>query len=496
MTISFVGAGPGDPRLLTLRGAELLADADVVVASAGVHEETIARAPRAERVQLARGAPAETTAELMIERARAGKRVVRLFRGDSMLFGTGQSEVTLVARAKVPIEIVAGVIVPTAVAAYAGLSLSAAEDITPSVAFAVVTDAAELHDWKALSLATDTLALMLDATHVDEVCSTLTYHGRSPSTPAGLVRDASLPTQRVVFDTLVRIRDRAAELGPGEVLLLVGEPLGRREGLRWFDTRPLFGKRVLLTRPREQGERTASLLREQGADPVVMPTIEIGPPADFAPLDRALSELATYDWVAFTSENGVARTWERLASLGRDARAFGSSKLAAIGPGTAAALKAHGLTADVMAKEFRGEGLTRAMLDSMGERRGRVVVLRAKEAREVLPDALREAGCHVDVIAAYETHSVSRARIDAIADVLDRAAVDAITFTSASTVRSVCDALGARAPTLLAKVKVVSIGPITSDAATERGVRVDATAAEHSLPGVIAALAGVFAGSQ
>lgn len=491
MTISFVGAGPGDPRLLTLRGAELLALADVVVANEGVHEETMLRARDAERVHVAKGERPETIAALMIDRASAGKRVVRLFRGDSMLFGTGQTEVALVARAGQPIEIVAGVIVPTAAAAYAGLSLSSASDITPSVAFAVVPDASSLHDWKTLSLATDTLALLVDASQVDEVCSTLTYHGRSPDTPAGLVRDASLPTQRVAFDTLARIREHAAEFGAGEVLLLVGQPLAQREGLRWFDQRPLFGKRVLLTRPRDQGERTAAMLRDEGADSIVIPTIEVVAPADFAPLDRALAELETYDWIAFTSENGVNRAWDRLATLGKDARAFGPSKLAAIGPSTADALKTHGLTADVVAKESHGEGLAQTLLQAMGSARGRrVLVLRAKEAREVLPETLRAAGCVVDVVPVYETRPAAVAQT--IAALIEQGSLDAITFTSASTVKSLCAVLGDRAPDLLARLKVVSIGPVTTEAAQSLGVRVDRTAAPHTLAGVIQALKAVF----
>lgn len=490
MTISFVGAGPGDPRLLTLRGAELLARADVVVASHGVHEETMRQAKNAEHVHVAKGERPETIAALMIDRAKAGKRVVRLFRGDSMLFGTGQSEVALVARAGQPIEIVAGVIMPTAAAAYAGLSLSSSSDITPSVAFAVVPDASALHDWKALSLATDTLALLVDASQVDEVCSTLTYHGRSPDTPAGLVRDASLPTQRVAFDTLVRIREHAASFGAGEVLLLVGQPLAQREGLRWFVERPLFGKRVLLTRPRDQADRTASMLRDEGADPIVIPTIEIVAPVDFTPLDRALAELETYAWVAFTSENGVHRTWDRLTSSGKDARAFGRSKFAAIGPGSAAALKEHGLTADVVAKESHGEGLAQTLLDAMGSTRGRVLVLRAKEAREVLPEILRAAGCVVDVVTVYETKPALGAQ--SIATLLLDGAIDAITLTSASTVTSLCAALGERAPVLLAKTRVVSIGPITTAAAEALGVRVDGTATPHTLEGLIQALMEVF----
>lgn len=486
--VAFVGAGPGDPRLLTLRGAELLARADAVVHAGDVHPETLARA-NAALVRIDPSASAEAVAGTLVSLAREGKRVVRLFSGDPMLFASGDSEVASVAREGVPIEIVAGVIVPTAVAAYTGLALTSTSDTTPSVAFAVVRDAGELHDWKSLSLATDTLALLVAADQVEELTETLTFYGRAPDTPAALVRDASLPSQRVATGTLVEIRKHAPAFAPGNVLLLVGKPLAQREGLRWFDTRPLSGKRVLLTRPREQGERTAALLRERGAEPIVLPAIEIGPAADTQALDAALASLGSYAWVVFTSENGVARACGRLYASCKDARAFGGAKIAAIGPATAAALERFGLRADVTAKEHVGEALAAAILAAMGDARGRVLVLRAKEARDVMPEALRAAGCEVDVVAAYETKP---AGAEALAALLEGSSLDAVTFTSASTVRSLAAALGDRAASLLAKVVVASIGPITTEAAETRGIRVDVTAREYTLPGLISALESKF----
>ena len=480
--------------MLTLRGAELVGRADVVVHSGDVHEETIARAKReADVVAIARGTAVEQVASLLVEKAREGKSVVRLFSGDPMLFASGDTEVAIVARQGVAIEIVAGVIVPTAAAAYTGLALSSPEDASPSVAFAVVSQVEQLHDWKVLSLATDTLALLIDAEHVEEITETLTYYGRAPDTPAAIVRNASLPSQRVACDTLVAIRKHAPSFAPGQVLLLVGAPLAQREGLRWFDTRPLFGKRVLLTRPRGQGERTAALLRERGAEPVVLPTIAIHPPADPARLDAAVRDLraGAYTLVAFTSANGVERTWEAIVAVGADARAFGAARLAAIGPATARALEGHGLRPDVLAKEFVGEGLAEAILAAVpaaGDVRPRALLARAAKARDALPEALRAGGWDVDVVAAYETRAPGPEVGERLAEALEGPGVDAVVFTSSSTVDNLCDLVGDRAAELLARVRVASIGPVTSATAAKRGLRVDVTAAEYTLPGLVRAL--------
>jgi uroporphyrinogen III methyltransferase/synthase len=278
------------------------------------------------------------------------------------------------------------------------------------------------------------------------------------------------------------------------VLLVVGDSISGREALRWFDTRPLSGRRILVTRTADQGKKTVGMLRERGADPILVPTITIGPPEDPARVARAARELASYAWVAFTSENGVRAFFDALAREGLDARAFGTSRVAVIGPGTATALAEHGLRADVVAKEFRGEGLAKAMLEALGGAKGkRVLIARAKQAREALPEALSAGGCEVDVVPVYETHPAPgvSARITGM---LDGRELDALTFTSASTVHAFCDALGDNAPALVAKsgAIVASIGPITTEAAIARGLEVHATAAAYTIEGLVAALELAF----
>ncbi len=505
--VAFIGAGPGDPRLLTLRGAELLSLADVVIYDEDVHEDVldIARA-EVPRIRVSRDTRPEVNIPDLVTRARSGSNVARLFFGDPFAFRGGAIELAGVRQAQVEVEVVAGVIAPTAAAAYCGLALSRYDDVTPSVALAVVNEAEELHDWRKLSLATDTLALLTDVEQVLEITHTLTYYGRKPETPAALVRNVSLPSQKVVLDTLVGIRKHLDEFAPrpedrAMVLLVVGDSISGREALRWFDTRPLSGKRILVTRTAEQGRKTAALLRERGAEPVLVPTIEIHPPADPAPAMRAARELASpsprgsYAWVAFTSDNGVRAFFEVLRSQNLDTRAFGRSKIAAIGTGTAAALALHGLTADLVAKESRGEGLAKAILDRIGEARGeRVLIARAKQAREALPDALRAGGCEVDIAPVYETHPAAPETVKRIRTMLDDRKLDAITLTSASTVHGLCDALGDSAASAIEQsgAIVASIGPVTTEAAIARGLTVHTTATASTLDGLITALELTF----
>ncbi len=249
----------------------------------------------------------------------------------------------------------------------------------------------------------------------------------------------------------------------------------------------LSGCRVLLTRPGEQGLRTAELLRERGAEPRVMPTIVIEPAADRPALEHALAHLGDYDWIAFTSENGVARSFAALGALGLDASARGTARIAAIGAGTAAALGAAGAHADLVAPESRGEGLAAAMLEAMAPG-ARVLILRAAEAREVLPDTLRARGCVVDVVAAYRTVAAPPEQLGAIAQALEAGEIDAALFTSASTLRTLCAYLGPRAAVLLGRVRVATIGPVTTQAAAAQGVRVDAEAREPTPLGLARAL--------
>ncbi len=487
--VTFVGAGCGDPRLLTLRGAEVIAEADVLLFDPDVHPDVLGRAREgAARIPVTPEMGPERVSFLLASHARGGEHAVRVTWGDPSLFGATDVEAPAVARHDVPIEIVPGVSPVLAVSAFAGVPLTRTSDASPSVALVGVTRGHEtLHDWEKLATATDTLAILCDAASVGETARSLVFYGRKSAEPAMVVENVSLPTQRTTETTLGQV-PLLAPAKCARVVLVVGERGKRLSALSWLETKPLFGKRVLVTRAREQAGSAARLLRERGADPVLMPTIEIHPPSDPAQLIEAVENLDRYGWVVVTSANGVERLWAEVRRQGRDARAFGRAKIAAIGPATAAALEGSGLSADLVAKEHRGEALAAELLAALGEARPRVLVARAEVARDVLPDALREAGCAVDVVPTYKTRTPPRALLEALAALLEAGEIDVVTFTSSSTVEHLCDALEARAPQLLARTCVASIGPITSETARRRGVRVDVEAAAYTMPGLVEAL--------
>jgi uroporphyrinogen III methyltransferase/synthase len=430
--VSFVNLGPGDPKLRTERARERLATADVVVDEDEVRIETL------------------------FELASRGKRVVRAVRGDVLGSSHVVAEAVALAHAGIPIEVVPGVAAAAAAAAFAGV-----------LGRAVYVRASDVGD---------------------------AVRAEAPDAQITIVSGPSLPSQRVVVTRAASAADAARPFGDARLLVAFGAP---EPALRWFERRPLFGRRVLVTRAREQAGGTAELLRELGADPWVVPTIELRAPADPEPLERALRVLRSggYDCVAFTSANGVERTWQALLASGADARAFGGARLAAIGPATARALESCGLRADVVAAEFRGEGLASSILEAVGGSAAplRVLLARAARARDVLPEALRAAGHRVDVAAAYETHPASADALAEIAAELEHGRVDAVLFTSSSTVENLSDGLGGRAADLLGRARVASIGPVTTATAVSRGIRVDVTADSYTVPGLLEALAASYA---
>lgn len=498
--VTFVGAGTGDPRLLTVRAAEVLETAEFVIFDPDVHPDVLARVPE--------GTPRHPTSPqlspdrigaMLANEAKAGRHAVRIAWADPLLFNTGDVEAQAVARHDVPLEIVPGVTAFVAVGAFAGVPLTRSSDASPSVAVVSVTRGHEsLHEWDKLAMATDTLSILCDAESIAEVARTLVFYGRSPGERVTIVENVSRPTQRVLETTLSQV-PLLPRIKASRAVLVVGDRATRMNELAWLEKQPLFGRRVLVTRAREQAGKTASFLRERGADPVVVPTIEIHPPPNAAPLADAVGHLARYAWIVLTSANGVERLWAEVQRQKLDARAFASSKIAAIGPGTAAALAKYGLTADLVPPDHKGEGLAAELLrvmkaePSFDTQKPRVLLARAAVARDVVPTTLEAAGCAVDVVAAYETRSPPKPLIEVLAALLEESEIDAVTFTSSSTATHFCAALEGRAPALLANTCVASIGPITTETASRLGVRVDVTAETHTVPGLVAALEKHFA---
>ena len=499
--VYLIGAGPGDPALITVRGAALLSRCDVVLYDALAHPALLERLkPGAEaRFVGKRGGDSFGGEEAqdainreLVTLARRGLVVGRLKGGDPLLFARGAEEALFLAREGVRFEIVPGISSPVAVSAYAGIPLTH-RDLASSVLFLTGTAregaGPDGHDWRRLATRAGTICVLMGMRRLAEIAETLIAHGRAAETPTAVVQWGARPEQRVITAPLSEIAALAlAEGFASPALVVIGEVVRLREEMRWFDNRPLFGKRVLVTRAKAQSSDIADALRELGAEPVILPTITIVPPKDGAPLARAARELGSYDWVALTSANGVAALFDELARAGLDARAFGSARVAAIGPGTASALLARGVRANLVPDEHVGEALARAILAET--KAPRVLLPRAEIARDALPDAIRAAGGVIDVVAAYASRGPSEDERAALRDAMR--AIDVVTLTASSTVENLVAALGADASAILAKTTVASIGPVTTATATRLGVRVDVTATTYTIEAMLAALEAHF----
>jgi uroporphyrinogen III methyltransferase / synthase len=496
-----VGAGPGDPDLITVRGLEVLSQAEVVLHDALSHAALLEFCRNAEIHDVGKrygerySALQEAITEKLLEFARKGKRVVRLKGGDPFMFARGSEEAIALARAGIPFEIVPGISSPVAASAYAGISLTH-RDLSSSVTFITGSDRAGKEwspaAWKKLATATDTICVLMGMSRIEQIALAIVEGGRSPATPAAVIQWGARPEQRVVSSTLGNIAQAAKSAGlSNPAVILIGEVVKLRDEIRWFDTQPLFGKRVLVPRPEQQARASARAIRARGAEPIVFPAIEIVPPPDPGPLRQAAAELDSYDWVLFTSANGVDRLFEVIAELERDARAFGRARIGVIGPKTAAALRTYGIRPDLVADEFIGESLAQAVLErGVG---GRVLLARALEARDALPDLLRKAGAEVNVVAAYRTRSVGPERGQALAELIQLGKLDVILFTSSSTVESLVSLLGPGARELLSRVTLASIGPITTRTLTEHGLLPKVIAQRYTLEGVLDALSAHYA---
>jgi uroporphyrinogen III methyltransferase/synthase len=481
MTVYLVGAGPGDPGLLTVRGAELLRRAGVVVYDRLVHPSLLDHAPAdAERVYAGKSpGSAEMTQDeinaLLVERGRGGTTVVRLKGGDPFVFGRGGEEAEALAAAGVPFEVVPGITSAIGAPAYAGIPVT---HRGASTHFTVVTGhedpakgTADV-DWAALAEAGGTLVILMGAGRVGEIAAQLVDGGLAPGTPVAAVRNGTRPDQQTVRATLATIADAGVH---APAAIVVGEVAAL--DLSWFESRPLFGRSVVVTRAREQASELRQRLEALGAEVIELPAIAI------EPVDFALPPLDRYTWLVFTSANGVTAFLERgLTPAGLDVRALAGMRIAAIGPGTAAALAERGLRADLVPERFVAESLLDAFPAPSGEGE-RVLLARAERARDVLPAGLAERGYEVDVLGVYRT--VAAAPDPALVDRVRRGEVDALTFTSSSTVTNLCDLLGGVPEQ---QPLVASIGPVTSRTAKERGLRVDIEATEHTIDGLVGAL--------
>ncbi|MFL5539460.1 MAG: uroporphyrinogen-III C-methyltransferase [Longimicrobiaceae bacterium] len=492
-TVYLVGAGPGDPGLLTLRAAELLERADVLVYDALAAPEIVERAAKAERIYAGkRGGRAnvmsqEEISALLVELAGKHAVVVRLKGGDPFVFGRGGEEALELARAGVPFEVVPGITAGIAGPAYAGIPVThrgLSTSVTLVTGHEDPAKAGTDVDWTALGRGTGTLVFYMSVGKMEENFARLMEAGRSPDTPAAAVEWGTHPRQRTVAGTLATLPALAREANVGAPsVVVVGDVVSLRGELAWFDRRPLSGKRVVVTRARAQASGFAASLRELGAEVVQLPVIRIAPPDDPAPLREAAEAAGSFDWIVFTSANGVDRFFSVLTEAGRDARALGGVSLCAIGPATAEALAKHGIRADLVPDEYVAEAALEA-LAAAGDLAGkRVLIPRAAEARAVLPEGLREHGAEVVEVAAYRTVR-DGSGAEEVRRALGAGEIDWVTFTASSTVRSFVELAG----TGVGRARVASIGPITSATVRELGIEVDVEAKEYTIPGLLQAI--------
>ena len=488
--VYLVGAGPGDPGLMTARSLALIAAADSVFydrlippgALAGAREDAelvyVGKQPGVPSV------PQEEIGERLIAAAREGRSVVRLKGGDPFVFGRGGEEGEALRAAGVEFEVVPGVTAGVAATAYAGIPVTHRDDAS---AVAFVTghedpDKAETAlDWEALAAFPGTLVFYMGVKRLGENAAALIAGGRDAGEPAAAIERGTWPGQRTVTATLGTIAEVVAREGiKAPALILVGAVAARRADLEWFERRPLHGRTVIVTRARAQASGLASVLRDLGAEVVELPAIRIEPRTESEQVRTMAAAIGEYALLCLTSPNGVRLLFEALDAAGLDSRALAGVTIAAIGPGTARALAKRGIAADVVPERFVAEGLIEVLGETEVEGR-RVLVARAAEARDVLPEYFAGRGAEVDVVALYETVREAPDE-DAIAAAQE---ADYVTFTSSSTVANLTAALGDRFP---AGARVVSIGPVTSEAARDAGLEVDVEAERHDIDGLVQAL--------
>ncbi len=497
--VYLVGAGPGDPGLITRKGIECLKKADVIIYDRLLDERPLDLLPaEAERIYVGK-TPLKHTSEqteinqMLLDKARKGKTVVRLKGGDPFIFGRGGEEAEVLADNRIPFEVVPGVSSAAAAPAYAGIPIThrgLASSFAVTTGHEAPGKGSSSINWEKLATAVDTLVFLMGMKNLPEIVAKLLEHGRSPDTPVAVIKDGTRPDQKTVVGSLDNIVDEVKEhhLSPPAVIV-VGEVVRLRDKISWFDNRPLFGKRILVTRARRQASTLSQLLLQRGARPVELPAIDIQATADTKELDQAIFNLNHYQWIAFTSVNGVEAFFQQLHGMNLDTRALNGLKIGAIGPATAEALETRGIVADYIPEVYTSEGMI-AGLKSHPVRGKHFLLPRSDIADAELTQGIRKLGARVHEVAAYSTVPVTEATSQAREMILSNQ-IDAITFTSSSTVTSLMSVFNKERP-LPNATRVACIGPKTADTAARAGLKVDIVAREHTIPGLVAAIEEYF----
>ena len=478
--VYLVGAGPGDIGLLTLKACEILSAADVVIYDRLADDSILNFCAGAKKIYVGKSSGVHTLKQaeinqLLVDEAQKNKIVVRLKGGDPFVFGRGGEEAIFLRENDLAFEIVPGVTSAIAVPAYAGIPVTHRGVAT---SFAVITGHEDptkpesTINWKKISTAVDTLIFLMGVANLPQIVTKLIENGRNPETPAALIRWGTKNSQETIVTTLKEAPNK--KISP-PAIFVVGEVVNLREQLKWFETKILFGKKILVTRARTQASKLSKALKNLGAQVVECPTIKIVAPSDnFAAIDAAIEKIRDFDWIIFTSANGVEKFFERLRIYGLDARAL--NKIAAIGSATAEKLSSFGIIADVVPKDFIAESLADALKNFVDGKK--ILLARAEEARDILPESLKNFGAEVIVAPAYKTVSEVSAQID-----FD--SIDLITFTSSSTVKNFVAAHGVAA---LKKIPSAAIGSITAQTLKNFGVTPAVVAKKFTIEGLVEAI--------
>jgi uroporphyrinogen III methyltransferase / synthase len=497
--VYLVGAGPGDPGLITQKGLECLKRAEVVVYDHLLDEGLLESAPsKAEKIYAGKSASRHALEQdqinqLLVDKAKEGKMVVRLKGGDPFVLGRGGEEAEVLVDNQINFEIVPGISSSIAVPAYAGIPVTHRDSAS---SFAVITghedptkDDSSLK-WDKLATGVDTLVFLMGMANLPNIAAKLIENGRSAETPVAVIKDGTRPQQKVVSGTLTDIVEKAkeAKLGPPSIIV-VGEVVRLWEKLRWFDNRPLCGKRILVTRSRQQASSLSRLLTDKGAEPIELPAIDIKPLKDTSDLDSAIHNMPRYRWILFTSVNGVDAFFERLRSQNLDSRHLSFTIIGAIGPATAEALARWGILADYCPPIYTTEAMLKG-LESLGVAGEHFLLPRADIADKELTDGLKKLKAIVHEVAAYQTQAVE-GNTEKVKKMLSEGEIEVVTFASSSTVTNLVKSLGA--VSLLKGVKIAVIGPKTAQTAIEAGLEVDILAREQTIPGLVEAIIEYFA---
>ena len=502
--VYLVGAGPGDYKLITIRGLECIRKADTIVYDRLADSRLLSEARQGvEFIYVGKASSnhamrQEDINQLLVDKALEGKCVVRLKGGDPFVFGRGGEEALHLLANGVPFEVVPGITSAIAVPAYAGIPVTHRGIAT---SFAVITGHEDptkgesTMRWDKLAGGVDTLVFLMGVENLPYITAKLTEHGRSPETPAAVIRWGTRPDQRVLVTTVGKAAQEVAEQGiTPPAIFLVGEVASLCRELAWFDKRPLFGRKIVVTRSREQASALTADLEAMGAQCLEAPAIKIKSLDDYTRVDQAIDDLSGYEWLIFTSVNGVEQFFDRMRQRRLDARSIGGAKVAAIGTATAAALESRGIYPDIIPAEFRAEGVVEA-LSGMVKAGDKVLIPRAKVARDLLPEKLAEYGAKVDVVPVYTTETADTDG-QALYQMIEQGEIDLVTFTSSSTVTNLLKLLGENAANLLSKVTVACIGPITAGTCLEHGIKPAVIAEEYTIKGLVEAIVNLYGREQ